>query len=157
MGEHESNAMWQLYAPEGVVIQSTFDRLCASFAPEAEHVYVGEVCYMNFRTAQPQTYGNTLSAAFNKGIEYEHERELRAVVVRPPAGWTSGTPPLEQLRDVHAKFQKIAVDLDALVAGVNIAPGTHVEERDRIVEILRKRGLEVPLSASVLDDRPTLI
>lgn len=104
MSEHESDGMWRLYSHDGVAVRSTFHRLCASLVNEPESVYIGEIRYFDFRTEQPPTYGNTLAVAYYKRQEFEHERELRAVVVKTPTDWKSGSPPYEERRDVHPKY-----------------------------------------------------
>lgn len=155
--EHDSVAMWRLYSPEGVAIRSTYSRLCASLVNEPEPVHIGEVRYLDFRTEQPPTYGNTIAVAFYKGRQYEHERELRAVVIKHPADWKGGTPPYEEYRDKHPKFMKIASGLDTLIERIYLAPGRADSLRDQVREALTRNGLDKPIEPSSLDDRPTLI
>lgn len=157
MNEHESDGMWRLYSPEGVAIQSTFSRLCASLTNESEQVHVGEVRYFDFRTEQPPTYGNTLAVAYYKRKQFEHEREMRAVVVKSPLEWTSGSPPYQECRDTHSKYIKIAADMDALIERIYISPGRPNSFTEQIREILSRRGLDKPVVPSTLDELPTLL
>jgi hypothetical protein len=157
MNEHDSDAMWRLYAPEGVAVRSTLRRLCGSVAQEPEPVYVGEVVYFDFRTEQPPTYGVTLPVAFSKRRQYEHERELRAVIVKPPAEWTSGSAPYEEYRDVHPKFMKVPVELDILIERICLAPGSPEAFQVHVREAMRRHGLDKPIELSALDDRPDLV
>jgi hypothetical protein len=157
INEHESDAMWRLYAPEGVAIRSTFRRLRDSVAHETEPVFIGEVGYFDFRTEQPPTYGNTLAVTFSKRRQFEHERELRAVVVKPPAEWTSGLVPYEEYRDVHPKYMKIDCDLEVLVECVYVAPGLSQTVKTQVHEALRRHGLERQIVTSTLDERPILL
>jgi hypothetical protein len=157
MNEHESDGMWRLYAPEGVAIRSTFNRLCASFVQAPEMVHVGEVRYIDFRTEQPPTYGNTLAVAYYKRRQFEHERELRAVVVNVPAQWTSGTPPLEELGAIHPNFMKIDVDVETLIEDVYVAPGRPESFREQVHQALGEYVLDRTIESSALDERPTLI
>lgn len=157
MNEHESDGMWRLYSPEGVAVRSTFRRLCTSLANEPEPVHVGEIRYVDFRMEQPPTYGNTLAVAYYKRKEFEHERELRAVVVKPPADWTSGSPPYAERRDSHPKYMKVASDLDTLIDRVYISPGRPASFAEQVRGLLRQRRLDKPIAPSSLDDLPVLL
>lgn len=157
MNERESDGMWRLYGPDGIAVRSTFNRMVASLANEPHTVYVGEMVYLDFTTEQPPTYSNTLAVAYNKRREYEHERELRAVVVKPPAAWTSGSPPYAEQRNTHPNGLKISVDLDVLVERVYVAPGRPESFRDEIRAALEHYGLKKPVHHSVLDELPVLL
>jgi hypothetical protein len=154
MNEHESDGMWRLYSPEGVAVRSTFNRLCASLADDSELVYVGEVRYFDFRADQPPTYGNTLAVAFSKRKQFEHERELRAVVVKAPA---DGSPPYSEHRDSHPKFVKIASDLNTLIDRVYVAPGRSISLAEQVRDLLRQHRLDKQIVPSSLDDVPLLL
>ena len=157
MNEHESDGMWRLYAPEGIAVRSTFEQLCASLVYEPKPVHVGAVQYLDYRTQSATNYGNTLASAFDKRKEFEHERELRAVVVMIPAGWTSGSPPYEELRDTHPKGVSITTDLHALIEGVYLAPGRPESFGDQVREAMARYGLDKPVEPSRLDEWPALI
>lgn len=157
MNERESEGMWRLYGPEGIAIRSTFDDFVRSLQNEPRAVHVGEVVYLDFDTEQPPTYGNTLAVAYNKRREFEHERELRAVVIEPPADWTSGSPPYVEQRDIHPKGLKVSVDLDALIGRVYLAPGMSASINKDVRETLLGQRLDKPVLYSVLDARPTLL
>lgn len=157
MNDHESDAMWRLYAPGGVAVQSTFYGLCASVEAEPGPVFVGEVRYLDFRAEQPPTYGNSLAVAYYKRMEFEHERELRAVVVRHPEEWTQGTPPYEEYRDTHPKHAKVPVDLDALIERVLVAPGSSERFREQMRDAIRESGLDRQIEVSTMDDVPRLL
>jgi hypothetical protein len=157
MNERESEGMWSRYGTNGIAIRSTFYDFVKSFRNEPKPVHVGEVVYLDFATEQPPTYGNTLAVAYNKRREFEHERELRAVVISPPADWTSGSPPYAEQRDTHPKGLKVAVDLDALIGRVYLAPGIPASVMEDVRAAMHRQGLGKPVLPSVLDERPTLL
>ena len=157
MNERESDGMWRLYGPDGIAVRSTFNRLVASLANEPEAVHVGEVIYLDFDTEQPPTYGNTLAVAYNKRREYEHERELRVVMVKPPADWTSGSPPYAERRDTHPNGLKVTVVLDTLIERVYVAPGRSESFREEVRAALERHSLNKLVVASALDRRPVLL
>jgi hypothetical protein len=149
--------MWRLYGPEGVAIQSTFGRLVKSFDDESDPIYIGKVTYLDFLADQPPTYGNTISVAFCKRKEFEHEREVRAVVVKAPAEWKSGSPPYAEHRDAHPKGFKLQVNLERLIEQVVLAPKSSSSFREEVQAALVRFGVCKPIAASHLDDLPALI
>lgn len=155
--EHESEGMWRLFGSEGVAIQSSYQRLCESFVNEPRSVYVGVMQYFDYRTMQPETYGNTLAIAFNKRIEFEHEREVRAVIVHQPDDWTTGSPPYEEYREQHPQGLKAVTDTGVLIDRVVLAPAISVSSRQQLLEAMEQRGLKKTVVHSVLDELPGLI
>lgn len=91
LSEHESEAMWKLYAQEGIAIQSTFERLVASLpsgAPPSAGIHVGVVDYIDYATdiTRPMEspdgtprWNNSFIPLMHKRKSFEHERELRAI------------------------------------------------------------------------------
>ena len=155
--EYESEAMWRLFGANGVAIRSSFARLCASFSEEMRSVYIGEMRYLDFRSEQPPTYGNTLAIAYYKRREFEHEREIRAVVVECPEDYQSGSPPYDTYQDIHPRGLKIATDLNMLIDGIVLAPGYTQAAEEQVSALMKQHGLDKPIMPSTLDDLPTLI
>lgn len=109
MSQHESAAMWSIYAPngEGVSIRSTFRRLVRSIGGE-QRFHAGLVEYADYGTTFiPES--NTLSRVMHKRSSFEHEHELRAVI----SDWSS-----------HEAVPGISVPVDLvdLIDGVFVAP-----------------------------------
>jgi hypothetical protein len=78
MNDHESAAMWRLYAKtdEAISICSTFNKLRES--PD-EKCYLGVVKYIDYdKEWLPD--GNLLYPFVHKRLSFAHERELRAVI-----------------------------------------------------------------------------
>ena len=155
--EYESEAMWRLFGADGVAIRSSFARLCASFARETRSVYVGEMRYFDYRSQQPPTYGNTLAVALYKRREFEHERELRAVVVECPEDWQSGSLPYATYRDIHPRGLKVETDLSMLINCIVLAPGHSQSLKSLVMSVMNDHGLNKPIQPSALDDLPTLL
>jgi len=85
MNEHESAAMWKLYlkSNEGVSIQSTYANLRQSFIDD-ENIYLGVVQYIDYEAEWIRTGNNMLAAFMHKRKSFEHEREIRALVMKWP-------------------------------------------------------------------------
>jgi hypothetical protein len=158
MNEHESDGMWRLYGTEGIAVRSTFRRLINALIKETTHqVFAGQIQYRDFDREQPDTYGNTIAVAFSKRIQFRDEHELRALIVNVPKEWTSGSPPYEELKDVHVKGLHANVNLHSLIERVIVAPGTDEISSGSVREILDRKGISAPIENSSLDARPRLV
>ncbi|HUS83191.1 MAG TPA: hypothetical protein VM013_08075, partial [Dehalococcoidia bacterium] len=85
VADKESVAMWNyLKNDEAVAIRSSFRKLAASFhVCTAHQVFIGQVEYVDYdRVRLPE--GNTFFPFLYKREQFEHERELRAVVQALP-------------------------------------------------------------------------
>jgi len=84
LSPYESAAMWKLYlrSGEGVAIQSTVQRMMEAFRETPEAVYLGMVKYVDYDKEQIP-WDNTFYLALHKRRSFEHEREIRAIVMRP--------------------------------------------------------------------------
>jgi len=142
MNDEESAAMWRLYlkSNEGVAIRSTFQRLTEAFPAPAPRISIGMVEYIDYaRDAIPSD--NMLHPAFRKRRSFEHERELRAVVVLAPA-----KPPDPGLY--------VPVRLDTLIDRVYVAPTAPGWLGELVERVIRRYGHTFPVERSTLMDRP---
>lgn len=114
--EHESAAMWKLYAQtnEAVAIETDYQQL-ATVLPE--NVYLGLVNYINYETDWlPE--GNGFYPFTHKRTSFEHEMEVRAVVQDLPTTETG-----IQMNTINP-LTGIQVDIDvaSLVKCVHVSP-----------------------------------
>ncbi len=78
MNDHESYLMWKAYATRGFAIQTTFERMQASFEKSTAFVTGGVVDYVDFeRDLTP--VGNVFNHVATKDMPYLDEREFRLV------------------------------------------------------------------------------
>lgn len=148
MNEHESAAMWRLYARtnEAVCVQSTYDRLRKSLPKE---VLIGEVQYIDYKS-ETLPEGNVLYPYVYKRKSFEHERELRAVITKWPLtdeGFDFNAEPAE-----GGVLEK--VDLSQLIEAVYVAPSSPSWFYKLVKKILVRYGLNKPVIQSSLDDKP---
>lgn len=84
MNKDQSAAMWQLYSGNGygLVVQSTYQRLRDSFVNEEKDVMIGVVKYVDEENdiIDPS---NAINFAVHKRKGFEHEKELRAIILSP--------------------------------------------------------------------------
>jgi len=155
--DSESAAMWDLYLQggAGVAVQTTFGRLREALdGPSGDvMVFLRAVRYLDYRT---ESWGEPtlFSPAFHKRRSFEHEREVRAVVVRPT---------YEDLRTGRADREgtpsgrgvAVPVAVDTLVEKVVVSPGAPGWFVDLVASLSHRLGLErVPL-VSDLAGEPT--
>lgn len=84
--EHESVSMWEAnsVSNSGVVIKSKAEALRNAFDAYGQHdIYIGKVNYIDFQHESiPET--NILRTYNYKRQGFDHENELRAVLIKPP-------------------------------------------------------------------------
>lgn len=140
LDDHESEAMWNLYAAQGIAIQTTFDRLVHAFPEQTpgkgeEPVYIGQVSYVDYerdalkpimRDDGTPMWNNAFIPMMHKRKSFQHEREVRAVIHR----FSTGADDFDKLSD-GSQFRRAAiaeagehvpVDLNALVEKVHVSP-----------------------------------
>jgi hypothetical protein len=158
MNEYESMAMWRLYSRDGIAIRSSFRMLTESVRDVPQQVTAGNVIYRDRRDrSQPEFPGDIIEAAFRKGMSYQHEQEIRAMILfdaRPPGQTAFSYEEAERIQLKGYNFEP--VDLDVLIDTVYVAPGRPPWFRDLVGRVMRTYGLDKPLENSALDDRPDL-
>lgn len=147
MGEHESAAMWKLYLSgnEGVAVRSTYARLRDCLIDD-EKVMLGVVTYVDYEQEHIDG-GNLLSPYISKRKSFEHEREVRGVVVKWPTEWRDPQPTMDHGLAVR-------VDLQRLVERVYVAPTTQRWFLDLVNAVVRRYGYDFDVHRSRLDDEP---
>jgi hypothetical protein len=139
INNHESAAMWRLYikAGEGVAIESTVGSMIDSFSGTTEHIHIGDIEYVDYeRTDIP--WDNVFSPAMYKRKSFEHEKELRAVVMDGD----------------NAPGKLLAVDLKTLIYKIHLAPDSEGWIHGLLKKVLARYGLEKDVLNSALDQTP---
>lgn len=152
INEYESAAMWSLYlkSNEGIAIQSTYERLGKAFSVTAEDVFIGKVSYIDYES-QVISDGNILSPFLHKRKSYEHERELRALIVKWPQPGEKG---LDFTIDTIEAGVPVSVELDALVESIYVAPDAPTWFTRLVESVAKKYGREVAVRQSSLNATP---
>jgi hypothetical protein len=143
INEGESEAMWRLYsaAGAGIAIESTRDRLEAAMKGAAPHpVHIDPIRYMDFDQDPIDKGGHRHLMGFIKRKSFEHERELRAVVMLPEPSKSTG----------------ILCDMNTLIARIHIAPlaETYFVDAVRYVVEHADPRLDAEILVSKLLDQP---
>jgi hypothetical protein len=148
MSEHESAAMWQLYAKsnDAVAVASSYERL-ASCLPAS--VSIGAVTYIDY-DFELFRMDHVLSPFMHKRKSYQHEREVRALVFDPPK--EKG-----RLLDERENTQlglPVAIKPSELIEDVYVAPTAPDWFRDLVRQVSRKYGQTFEIHRSSLDAAP---
>jgi hypothetical protein len=126
-------------------VQTTIGRLRDSLAADDnnEKVYVGEVRYINYETDQ-MPEGNALWPFVHKRKSFEHEQELRVVVVHQNQDLQASSPPGVRVR----------VDLRQLLERIHVAPESPDWFREVVYTSLERFEVRRDVERSALDATP---
>ncbi|MGJ0490326.1 hypothetical protein [Methylobacter sp.] len=142
MNDGESYLMWKAYADRGFAIQTTFERVQASFDDFSGIISGGIVKYVDFeRDITP--CGNVFNHVITKDLPYRDEREFRLIFWQPE--------PRNQSTVSEPNGTRVRVDLRMLIERVYINPFEPNTVPSEIYELLRERGIEC--SSSIIDHR----
>lgn len=153
INEYESAAMWNLYlkSNEGVAVQSTFNKLITSFDEDTEYsVHVGKVHYIDYeRYFMPET--NLFYPFLHKRRSFEHEKELRAIIMKFPPKNGGG---LDFDAEPFEFGFKSLVDLRVLIDKIYVAPTAPKWIFDLIKTVLEQFSIDKEIVQSSLDSTP---
>ena len=167
IAECESEALWKTHAPERVAVQSTFQRLYESFdqrgtEPDAIPISIGAVEYLDYSKHATSVKNNSFSAVMWKRQSFQHEQELRAVLVLPETYRKGGgvytiidgkldppLPPEPPRTGVH-----VNVNLNTLVERIYVSPVSAKWFKEVVEVVIEKFGFQFPVERSPLFDKP---
>jgi hypothetical protein len=135
--EHESEAMWRLYSsflPNALTIRSTYGRLYRSFGKNPS-IKIGRVQYLDLN----KQYAGVNDAFWRKRKSFEHEREVRAVLI-------------DHKETGIGKL--VSCDLKELIEEVIVSPMAPPWFENLVADVSEKYGLEAKVSGSHLNDEP---
>lgn len=139
MSEYENIAMWKSYSiiGKGVAVQSTLKCLMKAFEGVDDLVNIGSVKYIDYYDDKIK-WQNTFHSALCKRKQFDHEKEVRVLVVSP-----EGTP-----------GKLIPVDLNILIEKVFVSPKIEHWILELIKKLLVRYGLSKEVVCSDLDRPP---
>ncbi|MBU4525140.1 MAG: hypothetical protein KUA37_07465 [Desulfomicrobium sp.] len=135
MNEHESNAMWQIYADnkKGFAIKTTDSRLKRSLDYH-KFIVMGPIKYIDFeRDENPGHQGSSITPFFYKDLMYKSEDEFRAVIYDGPSQEVlDGAAPSNPFVGMS-----IPVDLNVLVERIVVGPSYTNETFDDVLMLVK--------------------
>ena len=141
--DYESDAMWKIYSEKnaGIAVKTDFASLAQSFIGDT-NVFVGQVRYVDYNHDMiPES--NVFYAYLHKRNHFAHEREVRAIATNSPGS-----------DDPHPGLY-CEVDLSVLIHAVVLSPLAPAWIAQLVRSVADKYGLQAPITASILAERPT--
>lgn len=156
----ESRGMWDLYGRVGssVCVRTTAAKLGAALPFMA---YFFEVKYLDYDSGEWDDV-HPMNRFVHKRIEFQHEQEVRALVIDPDA---MGGKPVTSEQPDHPQFKLInsarrpggmefGADVAQLLDAVRISPDAPGWFEDVLRKELEVHGIAAPLERSRLSARP---
>ncbi|MDA8295249.1 MAG: DUF2971 domain-containing protein [Actinomycetota bacterium] len=146
--EYELDAMWRIYAADhGIAVRTTFDDLTLSLE-YPEPIHAGRVTYIDFRTDTAFYDAYLFSVFSRKRLSFEHEKEVRLLLVRDMEGILGGA----DAPDVVAA----PVDVTRMIKHVFVSPYAPAWLHDTVARVTKTYGLSFPVTQSHLAKDPVL-
>lgn len=147
MSEHESAAMWRLYARtnEAVAVKSTVKRLRKSL-PKNEELLIGQMKYIDYKKEYIEEKSLT-DRFFHKRKSFKYEEEVRVVIFNMNEKW-------------DVKFQTTEVDggiyittkLGDLIEEIYVAPNSPNWFLELVENTANLHKINKPIIRTSLDD-----
>jgi hypothetical protein len=137
-GPSESLAMWDLYGRgSGIIaIKSTVGNLREAIAAYDKPIYISKTKYVDWSDAHG--LDNVLVACSRKDLSYEHEAEVRAIIMPDSPQW----PDRQKLGIA------VAANVEKLIAEVMVGPREHSWVVRLAERVMKRYGLSQPVVAS---------
>ena len=150
MNKFESAAMWSLYlkSNEGIAVQSTYIRLKKSII-DNEKVFLGIVSYIDYDKDHIKG-GNILGPFVHKRKSFEHERELRALVIK----WPTETGSLNFDEETIIGGVPIKVDIEELTEKIYVAPNAPKWFAKLVRTAIKRYGYDIEVIQSEINKAP---
>jgi hypothetical protein len=169
ISEYESSSLWSLYTKtgQGIAIQSTFGRLKRCFGSEVKPstiphkgVFICKVKYIDFKNESIfEDY--LLSPFVHKRKSFEHENELRAIIMMVPFkanqnhALSLNPKKIVETPDIFALGEYIDINLEELIENVFVSPFSPDWFRSLVDSVIKKYALNKASVISKLDDSPS--
>ncbi|TOY95090.1 hypothetical protein [Vibrio fluvialis] len=157
ISNHESAAMWKLYAQtsEAIAIQTTYEKL-HSLMPE--ECFIGELTYIDYKNDVIQI-NNAFNPHMIKRNAFSHERELRALIQDNKTPSKENPDRSGKMHDYSAVNDKFGLSVSVnpldLIHNVFVAPMSPTWFKELVREICINHGIEEKsIIISELDDEP---
>lgn len=151
--QHESEAMWKLYATEdrGIALCSSIGALRESLSGD-ERIYLGKVQYIDYRDTPINEDDPTLAYLY-KRRSFVYEQEVRAVLNRVVEPRSTDSP--RAAPDGQPSGIELPVELSKLLDRVIISPFSEDWFVQVVLAVSQRYDLKVPIEKSEIADKPS--
>lgn len=157
ISEHESHAMWKIYASfgYGIAIKTSISNLIVSLKEYRDfNVFIGQIEYKDYENDFIGV-DNLFNPIFCKRRSFEHEKEVRAIIWTPDSGkndiLSSGVNSFEDVYGI-----KVPIILNQLVEAIYISPNSPFWIKEMIKSILNKYGFNIPVRQPDMMENPII-
>jgi hypothetical protein len=152
INQYESNAMWKLYlkSGEGIAIQTTVGRLVESVSLHPEHIFIGKVKYINYKS-DSISIDNSLNFAIHKRLDFEYEHELRALIWKTQQEKGENFSGEREMQYPIEKGISVPVNVNQLIETIYVAPSNPDWFWVLIDKIKTRYGLNADVVRSEID------
>jgi hypothetical protein len=152
MNEFESAAMWSLYlkSDEGIAIQSSYNKLKKSIIDD-EEVYLGVVKYIDYNSYYIKD-NNILTPFVHKRKSFEHESELRALMLKMP--FSSGEIDFKKETIKKGGGVPIKVNIKELIDKIYVAPNAPIWFSELVDKTVKRYGYDIEVLPSDINNPP---
>jgi len=153
--EHESDALWRIYAPnQGVAIKSTVGRLKLAIRGFHGQVYIGKINYLDYNK-EIIKIDNGFWPTICKRMAFSYERELRLVTPEQKLNIPKLNISFPGFSDKAGDRGELApVDVMGLVEKIVIGPNERTWFLDAVKDTITKFGVAIPVASSSLSESP---
>ena len=150
VNQHESMAMWRLYAKGGgLALQTTFGDFKRAFKAASQAIHIGLVRYLDYDSDPIGDEWAYLDLpVVLKRKSFAHENELRAYFSITDFSFSKLRAGIDMPHGIP-----VDIELPLLIRSVYVAPGTPDWQIDAVNDLLRKYGYCGRVIRSRLDDR----
>ena len=151
MNKFESAGMWKLYANDiySVAIRSSLNRLINAFSVNNLKVCIGQISYVDYELAMiPE--GHAFSRIVHKRLSFEHEKELRAIILLRENG-------LEENDSANVLLENgilVSVNLKTLIEQIYISPLAPKWFAETAKKAINNAGFNCEILHSKLNEDP---
>ncbi|MBI4135134.1 hypothetical protein HY477_00135 [Candidatus Uhrbacteria bacterium] len=152
---YESDALWKLYSSlkSGIAIRSTVKRFKAAFSVYDDPVYIGRIRYLDHEE-EMINMGNTFWTVLWKRRSFEHEKEIRAVVIANHINTIRDGGKKNLSPDV-VMGKYVAVDVEELIEKIYVSPLASPWFVDVVRAVVKRYNLTKEVYKSILLDLPS--
>jgi len=161
MAEYESAAMWRLYGPNrgAIAIRSRVSRLRRALStvslPQGfggkDYAFIGKIEYIDYSKDRIPD-GSFAAQFYRKQRSFEHERELRAMLLQFPRDETGERP--DYVRQPSDTGIAVPVDVNVLIEGIAVAPQASLWLLDIVTRVCKRYGVDAIPTQSEMDATP---
>ncbi len=145
-GNCESRAMWNLYAPQGVLIKSKIKNLTKSIEDNKKTFCFAFVKYIDYEKDKMKRGGNFLEPYCYKPLEDESEKEFRVFILK------EFDYPFK--KNLGSEGDNIKVNIEKLIEKIVYNSDLNERQYKKLEKLVKEYNLTKKLSRSSLDKVP---